>query len=228
MIQINNITKSYGNLKVLDDVSLSIEEGEIVAIVGPSGAGKTTLLQIAGTLDAPDSGTILYDGVEVSRLKERKLAKFRNQNIGFIFQFHELLPEFNALENVALPAFIAGRKRKEALKEAEELLTLLGLADRLKHRPAELSGGEKQRVAIARSLINHPKIIFADEPTGSLDSHNREEIQSIIAELCKTRGQTFLVVTHDPTLASIAHRVVEMKDGRIETINSLTPQELEN
>lgn len=220
MIEIRNISKSFGNLKVLSDVSLSIGEGEIVAIVGPSGAGKTTLLQIAGTLDRPDTGTVLYDGEEVTAMKERRLAGFRNEKIGFIFQFHELLPEFTARENVAMPAIIGGRRRKEAFREADELLTLLGLGERLDHRPAELSGGEKQRVAIARALINRPRIVFADEPTGSLDSRNREEIQAIIADLCTRRGQTFLIVTHDPTLASIAHRVVEMRDGRIAEVRS--------
>lgn len=218
MIEIQNIYKSYGNLQVLEDVTLSVGKGEIVAIVGPSGAGKTTLLQIAGSLDRPDSGSVTYDGVDITRLKERKLAEFRNRNIGFIFQFHELLPEFTALENVAIPGLIAGRKRSEVLANARELLTLLGLADRMAHRPAELSGGEKQRVAIARSLINDPRIILADEPTGSLDSHNREEIHAIISRLCATRGHTFLIVTHDPTLASIAHRVVKMEDGRISSI----------
>lgn len=218
MIEIQNIYKAYGNLEVLRGVSLSVGRGEIVAIVGPSGAGKTTLLQIAGSLDRPDSGTVIYDGVDITRLKEKKLAEFRNRNIGFIFQFHELLPEFTAIENVAMPALIAGKKKREAMEEARNLLTLLGLNDRLSHRPSELSGGEKQRTAIARALINNPRIILADEPTGSLDSRNREEIHRIIAELCATRGHTFLIVTHDPTLASIAHRVVKMQDGAISAI----------
>lgn len=225
MIEIQNIYKSYGNLQVLGGVSLSVGRGEIVAIVGPSGAGKTTLLQIAGSLDRPDSGTVSYDGTDITLLKERKLAEFRNRNIGFIFQFHELLPEFTALENVAMPGLIAGRKRREVLEEARELLTLLGLAERLDHRPSELSGGEKQRTAIARALINNPRIILADEPTGSLDSRNREEIHTIISRLCATRGHTFLIVTHDPTLASIAHRVVSMEDGRITSISRQTDSE---
>ncbi|MDE7080326.1 MAG: ABC transporter ATP-binding protein [Muribaculaceae bacterium] len=223
MIELNSIYKSYGTLSVLQGVSLSVGRGEIVAIVGPSGAGKTTLLQIAGSLDRPDSGSVIYDGVDITTLKEKKLAEFRNRNIGFIFQFHELLPEFTALENVAIPGLIAGRPRREVNEEATNLLGLLGLADRLKHRPSELSGGEKQRVAIARALINSPRIVLADEPTGSLDSRNREEIHRIISDLCATRGQTFLIVTHDPTLASIAHRVVSMEDGRISSISHNLP-----
>ena len=215
MIDIRNIDKSYGNLQVLRNVSLQVGTGEIVAIVGPSGAGKTTLLQIIGSLDRPDSGSVTYDGVEITTLKDKKLAAFRNTNIGFIFQFHELLPEFTALENVAMPGLIAGRKRKEVYEEAERLLASLGLSERIHHRPAEMSGGEKQRTAIARALINSPRIVLADEPTGSLDSHNRSEIQEIIARLCAERGQTFLIVTHDPSLASIAHRTLEMADGRI-------------
>lgn len=219
MIELTNINKSFGTLQVLKDVSLNIGQGEIVAIVGPSGAGKTTLLQIAGSLDLPDSGTVKYDGVDITSLSEKKLADFRNRNIGFIFQFHELLPEFSALENVALPALIGGKRRKEAYAEARTILTRLGLGERLRHRPSELSGGEKQRTAIARALINNPRIIFADEPTGSLDSHNREEIQRIISDLCREQGHTFLIVTHDPSLASIAHRTVTMTDGRITGIS---------
>lgn len=218
MIELHDIYKSYGSLNVLQGVNLSVGRGEIVAIVGPSGAGKTTLLQIAGSLDRPDSGTVTYDGTDITRMNEKRLAEFRNRNIGFIFQFHELLPEFTALENVAMPGLIAGRKRREVMEEAASLLSLLGLAERAGHRPAELSGGEKQRVAIARALINNPRIVLADEPTGSLDSHNREEIHAIISRLCATRGHTFLIVTHDPTLASIAHRVVNMVDGHIHTI----------
>lgn len=213
MIELSNIYKSYGSLNVLQGVSLSVSRGEIVAIVGPSGAGKTTLLQIAGSLDRPDSGSVIYDGVDITTLKEKRLAEFRNRNIGFIFQFHELLPEFTALENVAIPGLIGGRRRREVTEEARNLLDILGLSDRLGHRPSELSGGEKQRVAIARALINSPRIVLADEPTGSLDSHNREEIHRIISDLCATRGQTFLIVTHDSTLAAIAHRVVNMDDG---------------
>ncbi len=218
MIELSNIYKSYGSLNVLQGVSLSVGRGEIVAIVGPSGAGKTTLLQIAGSLDRPDSGSVIYDGVDITTLKEKRLAEFRNRNIGFIFQFHELLPEFTALENVAIPGLIGGRRRREVTEEARNLLDILGLSDRLGHRPSELSGGEKQRVAIARALINSPRIVLADEPTGSLDSHNREEIHRIISDLCATRGQTFLIVTHDSTLAAIAHRVVNMDDGRVSSI----------
>ena len=218
MIEIKNINKSYGNIHVLNDVSLSVPDGEITAIVGPSGAGKTTLLQIAGSLETADSGYVEYDGTVISSLKERKLAKFRNQNIGFIFQFHELLPEFTAEENVAIPAMIGGVSKRKALAKAGELLSMLGLGDRLRHKPGELSGGERQRAAIARALINDPKVIMADEPTGSLDTHNREEIQSLISRLCNERGHTFLMVTHDSSLASIAHRIVTMSDGRIENI----------
>lgn len=218
MIEIRNINKSYGNLHVLNDVSLSVPDGEITAIVGPSGAGKTTLLQIAGSLETADTGYVEYDGVVISSLRERKLAKFRNRNIGFIFQFHELLPEFTATENVALPAMIGGMSKRKAMRKAEELLSMLGLADRLRHKPGELSGGERQRAAIARALVNDPKVIMADEPTGSLDSHNREEIQKLIYSLCKERGHTFLMVTHDSSLASIANRVVTMRDGRIVSV----------
>lgn len=215
MIELKNINKSYGSLEVLKNINLTIEKGEITAIVGPSGAGKTTLLQIAGSLDLPTSGDVLYDNMALTSLSDKKLAEFRNKNIGFVFQFHELLPEFTTRENVALPALIAGIKRKDAYNEADRLLSSLGLQERLNHLPSELSGGEKQRTAIARALINNPRIIFADEPTGSLDSHNREEIQNIIINLCKNDGYTFLIVTHDPSLASIADRVITMEDGKI-------------
>ncbi|MDE6533964.1 MAG: ABC transporter ATP-binding protein [Muribaculaceae bacterium] len=215
MIEIRNVTKSYGPLTILHDVSLNVPDGEIMAIVGPSGAGKTTLLQIAGSLDRPDSGKVIFDGTDIFSLKDKKLSQFRNSNIGFIFQFHQLLPEFSALENVAMPALIAGMKRKEAFANAETLLKKLGLAHRLTHKPAELSGGEKQRAAIARALINNPEVVFADEPTGSLDSRNRKEIQEIISELRLELSQTFVIVTHDRDMASIADRVVEMADGRI-------------
>ncbi len=203
----------------MSHVSLEIGESEIVAIVGPSGAGKTTLLQIAGTLDRPDSGQVIYDGTDVFRLKDRKLSEFRNANIGFIFQFHQLLPEFTAGENVAMPALIAGMRRKEALAKAERLLGELGLADRLLHKPSELSGGEKQRVAIARALINSPRVVLADEPTGSLDSRNRDEIRAVISSLRDRLHQTFVIVTHDPTVASIADRTVAMADGKIKAIS---------
>lgn len=215
MIEIKNVTKSFGSLTVLHDIFLTIPEGEIMAIVGPSGAGKTTLLQIAGTLDRPDSGSVLFDNTDLFRLKDRKLSEFRNLNIGFIFQFHQLLPEFSALENVAMPALIAGRKRKEAFAEAQRLLTDLGLSQRLDHKPSQLSGGEKQRTAIARALVNKPRVVFADEPTGSLDSRNRDEIQTIISGLRESLGQTFVIVTHDPQMAEIANRTVHMEDGKI-------------
>ena len=215
MIEIRNVTKSYGPLTVLHNISLTIPEKQIMAIVGPSGAGKTTLLQIAGSLDRPDSGSVFFDGTDIFKLKDKQLSHFRNMNIGFVFQFHQLLPEFSALENVAMPALIAGRKRKEAFAEAERLLGELGLSQRTDHKPAQMSGGEKQRCAIARALVNKPKIVFADEPTGSLDSHNRDEIQQIIANLRDSIGQTFVMVTHDPCMASIADTTVTMADGVI-------------
>ncbi len=217
MLQLSNISKSFGPLKVLDDVTLSIPEGEITAIVGPSGAGKTTLLQIAGTLALPDSGCVKYDGVEVTGLGDRKLSDFRNRHIGFVFQAHQLLPEFTAQENVALPAMIGGAGRSEAMKRAAELLDYLGLSLRLGHKPAALSGGERQRVAIARALANSPRVVLADEPTGSLDSVNRDEIMRLIATLRAERGQTFVIVTHDPAMAASADRVVSMADGRLQT-----------
>lgn len=220
MIELKDIRKSYGTLKVLDDISLSIRDGEIMTVVGPSGAGKTTLVQIAGTLDTPDSGSVLYDGEELTRLPDRRLSAFRNRNIGFIFQFHQLLPEFTALENAALAAMIAGDSRSRALGKARELFDLLGIADRADHKPAQLSGGERQRAAIARALVNKPRIVFADEPTGSLDSRNRDDILALIADLNRTLGQTFVIVTHDPLLCRIAHRVVSMADGRITAIRT--------
>lgn len=215
MIELKNIYKSYGSLEVLHDVSLSVADGEILAVVGPSGAGKTTLLQIAGTLDVPDSGKVIFDGKNVSGMKDRKLSAFRNKNIGFVFQFHQLLAEFSALDNVAIPAMIGGMTKKKARERSAELLGMLGLSDRQNHRPSELSGGEKQRVAIARALVNDPRIVFADEPTGSLDSRNRDEIRMIISDLRQKFGQTFVIVTHDPTVASVADRVVNLVDGRI-------------
>lgn len=225
MIELKDIRKSYGTLKVLDDISLSIRDGEIMTIVGPSGAGKTTLVQIAGTLDTPDSGSVLYDGEELTRLPDRRLSAFRNRNIGFIFQFHRLLPEFTALENAALAAMIAGDTRSRALGKARELFDLLGIADRADHKPAQLSGGERQRAAIARALVNKPRIVFADEPTGSLDSRNRDDILALIADLNRTLGQTFVIVTHDPLLCRIAHRVVSMADGRITGIRNTNEDE---
>lgn len=225
MIELKDIDKSYGTLKVLDSISLSIRDGEIMTIVGPSGAGKTTLVQIAGTLDTPDSGSVLYDGEELTRLPDRRLSAFRNRNIGFIFQFHQLLPEFTALENAALAAMIAGDSRSRALEKARELFSLLGIADRASHKPAQLSGGERQRAAIARALVNKPRIVFADEPTGSLDSRNRDEILALIADLNRSLGQTFVIVTHDPLLCRIAHRVVSMADGRITGIRNTNEDE---
>jgi lipoprotein-releasing system ATP-binding protein len=217
MINIQQLNKYYGNLHVLKDIDLEINKGEIMAIVGPSGAGKTTLLQIAGTLDRPDSGKVIYDGVELSRLNDKKLSAFRNANIGFIFQFHRLLPEFTAVENAAMPAMIAGMSLSKAKAKAMELLDVLGIADRSHHKPGEMSGGECQRVAIARALINSPQVIFADEPTGSLDSENRREIERLIATLRQEYGHTFVIVTHDMTLAEIADRTITMTDGMIIT-----------
>ena len=215
MIELKNICKSYGNLEVLKDVNLTIDRNEIITIVGPSGAGKTTLLQVAGSLDRPDSGSVIYDGVELSGLKDSKLSEFRNRNIGFVFQFHQLLPEFTAQENVAMPALIAGESKRKAMERAAELLTRLGLADRMRHKPMEMSGGERQRTAIARALVNSPRVVFADEPTGSLDSRNRDEIRRLISELRTDLNQTFVIVTHDPTMNDIADRIVNMADGRI-------------
>lgn len=215
MIQLQGITKSFGSLQVLRGIDLNIDKGEIVSIVGPSGAGKTTLLQIMGTLDAPDSGMITIDGTLVSRMKEKELSAFRNKHIGFVFQFHQLLPEFTALENVMIPAFIAGVVQKEATASALELLDFMGLTDRAGHKPNELSGGEKQRVAVARALINHPAVILADEPSGSLDTHNKEELHQLFFDLRNRFGQTFVIVTHDEGLARITDRTVHMVDGEI-------------
>ena len=217
MIQARNITKRYGDLEVLRNVSVTIHDGEIVAIVGPSGAGKTTLLQIIGTLDTPQSGEVLYDGTNVLQLKQRELAHFRNRNIGFVFQFHQLLPEFTTLENVAIPALIGGDRRSDAYDRARQLLDYLGLSQRLDHKPAQLSGGERQRAAVARALINKPKIILADEPSGSLDSHNKQELHQLFFDLRDKLHQTFVIVTHDETLAgnSNVDRVLHMQDGMI-------------
>ena len=215
MIQLEGINKSFGDLQVLRDVSLEIAKGEVVSIVGPSGAGKTTLLQIMGTLDRPDNGTVRIDGASVDRMKERELSAFRNRRIGFVFQFHQLLPEFTALENVMIPALIAGRAKTDARTAALDMLKLLGLADRSAHKPAELSGGEKQRVAVARALINRPAVVLADEPSGSLDSHNKVELHRLFFDLRDRLGQTFVIVTHDETLAALTDRTLHMKDGKI-------------
>lgn len=220
MIQLRNITKSFGDLQVLKGIDLDIHQGEIVSIVGASGAGKTTLLQIMGTLDKADTGTITIDGVDVSALGQKQLSHFRNQKIGFVFQFHQLLPEFTALENIMIPAFIGGMGKKAARQRAEELLAFMGLTERASHKPNELSGGEKQRVAVARALMNHPAVIMADEPSGSLDSHNKEELHRLFFELRDKMGQTFVIVTHDETLASISDRTIHMKDGQIISENA--------
>lgn len=215
MIELQGITKSFGSLQVLKGIDLTIDKGEVVSIVGPSGAGKTTLLQILGTLDKPDTGRILLNGTEINRLKERELAAFRNREIGFVFQFHQLLPEFTALENVTIPALIQGVSSGEARRRAVEMLEFMGLSERASHKPAELSGGEKQRVAVARALINHPSVVLADEPSGSLDTHNKEELHRLFFELRDKLGQTFVIVTHDEGLASQTDRTIHMLDGII-------------
>ena len=218
MIEIRNIRKSFGSLEVLKGIDMTINKGEIVSIVGPSGAGKTTLLQIIGTLDRPDAGSVVIDDIDVTCLSQKKLSDFRNQHIGFVFQFHQLLPEFTALENVMIPAYIAGVSTKEARKRAEELLQFMNLSERAAHKPNELSGGEKQRVAVARALINHPDVILADEPSGSLDSKNKEELHQLFFDLRNKFGQTFIIVTHDEQLASITDRTIHMRDGMLEDI----------
>lgn len=215
MIKLEGITKSFGSLQVLKGIDLEINKGEIISIVGPSGAGKTTLLQIMGTLDEPDGGVVQIDGTVVSRMKEKELSAFRNKNIGFVFQFHQLLPEFTALENVMIPALIAGVSSKEAHERAMKILDFMGLVDRASHKPNELSGGEKQRVAVARALINDPAVILADEPSGSLDTHNKEDLHQLFFDLRERLGQTFVIVTHDEGLSKITDRTIHMVDGMI-------------
>ena len=215
MIEIQGITKSFGELQVLKGIDLIIYKGEVVSVVGPSGAGKTTLLQIMGTLDKADCGSVVINGIELGNLKEKELSTFRNKQIGFVFQFHQLLPEFTALENVMIPALIGGMSSEKAMKKAKETLAFLGLAERASHKPAELSGGEKQRVAVARALINDPAVIFADEPSGSLDSKNKEELHQLFFDLRDKLGQTFVIVTHDEDLAQLTDRTIHMVDGRI-------------
>lgn len=213
MIEIKGITKSFGSLQVLKGIDLNIEKGEVVSIVGPSGAGKTTLLQIIGTLDKADSGEITINEVDINSLSKARLSDFRNKQIGFVFQFHQLLPEFTALENIMIPAFIAGVSKSDAKRRAEELLQFMGLSDRASHKPNELSGGEKQRVAVARALVNSPAVILADEPSGSLDSKNKEELHQLFFKLRDEFGQTFVIVTHDEHLAAITDRTIHMEDG---------------
>lgn len=215
MITISNIKKNFGSLEVLKGISLVINKGEVVSIVGPSGAGKTTLLQIIGTLDRPDDGSVVIDGQDITGLSRGKLADFRNRNIGFVFQFHQLLPEFSAVENVMIPALIAGKSRRQAKEKALSLLEMLGLSERVDHKPAQLSGGEKQRVAVARALVNDPAVVLADEPSGSLDSKNKSELHQLFFELRDRLGQTFVIVTHDESLAELTDRTIYMRDGII-------------
>ncbi len=215
MIELQGITKSFSDVQVLRGINATITDGKVVAIVGASGAGKTTLLQIMGSLDKPDSGAVLYDGVDILRLKQKEQAQFRNRELGFVFQFHQLLPEFTAQENVALPAMIAGRSHKEAMSRAAELLDQLGLGERLKHHPAQMSGGERQRTAVARALINDPHVILADEPSGSLDSHNRQELHQMFFSLRERLGITIVIVTHDETLSQMADECLHISDGLI-------------
>ena len=216
MITLQDIHKSFGTLEVLKGIDLTINKGEIVSIVGPSGAGKTTLLQITGTLDRPDRGNVLFDGIDVSGYKEKQLSAFRNRHIGFVFQFHQLLPEFTAVENVMMPALINGTSMTDARSRAMEMLDYLRLTDRATHKPSELSGGEKQRVAVARALVNHPQVILADEPSGSLDTQNKEELHQLFFDLRREMGQTFIIVTHDESLAATTDRTIRLRDGQME------------
>ena len=215
MIQLHDIRKSFGTLQVIKGIDLTINQGEIVSIVGPSGAGKTTLLQIIGTLDRPDSGRVLFGGIDVSVYNEKQLSTFRNQHVGFVFQFHQLLPEFTAVENVMMPALINGAGMADARRRAMEMLDYLGLTARASHKPSELSGGEKQRVAVARALVNRPQVILADEPSGSLDTQNKEELHSLFFDLRRELGQTFIIVTHDESLAAITDRTIRLRDGLV-------------
>lgn len=216
MIDIKNITKSFGSLQVLKGIDLHIDKGEVVSIVGPSGAGKTTLLQIIGTLDKPDTGSVCVDGIDTTTLSQKALADFRNRHLGFVFQFHQLLPEFTAIENIMIPAYIAGTSNKAAKERAKELLQFMGLTDRSNHKPNELSGGEKQRVAVARALVNSPAVILADEPSGSLDTKNKEELHQLFFDLRDKFGQTFVIVTHDEQLATTTDRTIHMRDGLLD------------
>ncbi len=215
MIELDNITRSFGSLQVLKGISLNIDRGEVVSITGPSGAGKTTLLQIMGSLDKPDGGRVLYDGQDITRMSEKEISAFRNRHIGFVFQFHQLLPEFTAQENITIPMLIGGQGMRQANARAKELLGLLGLADRADHKPSELSGGEKQRIAVARALANQPDVILADEPSGSLDTRNKEELHKLFFSLRDQLGQTFVIVTHDESLAAMTDRTIRLLDGSI-------------
>ncbi len=228
MIEIKGIRKSFGSLQVLKGIDLKIDKGEVVSIVGPSGAGKTTLLQIIGTLDRADSGTVVVDGVDTNGMNARRLAEFRNRHIGFVFQFHQLLPEFTAVENIMIPAYIAGMSTKDARRRAEELLDFMGLTERADHKPNELSGGEKQRVAVARALVNNPAVILADEPSGSLDSKNKAELHQLFFDLRDRFGQTFVIVTHDEQLASITDRTIKMRDGLLEAETEVATEPQKN